>query len=234
MHLIERSLIGLLLPLVAGPGAAAAGGSPLEAGATEAPGAAGSPVTDGKVEHAEVVARARAALRDAGVDAANFPVELLEPTTWPDTSLGCGRRGEQYLQVVTSGYRVRLRGPVRVHEVHVAGSYAVVCPPMRELHLKTRPPRAPLRNVDAMVERARGMLFGALHAAQPSLAPEAIRPVALVPMVWPDSSLGCATEAAPVPGSVAGYRIVLAAQGREYTFHTDRQRVLACPPIEAQ
>lgn len=46
---------------------------------------------------------------------------------------------------------------------------------------------------------------------------------------WPDSSLGC-----PQPGFMysqivtPGYLIVLAANGREYEYHTDRSRAILC------
>ncbi len=48
---------------------------------------------------------------------------------------------------------------------------------------------------------------------------------------WPDTSLGC-----PQPGMVyaqvitPGYKITLAAESRDYVYHTDRQRVVYCPP----
>lgn len=46
---------------------------------------------------------------------------------------------------------------------------------------------------------------------------------------WPTSALGC-----PQPGQMylqvitPGYRIVLTAQGRDYSYHTDRTRVMYC------
>ncbi len=60
----------------------------------------------------------------------------------------------------------------------------------------------------------------------------AMQVVEVEPYRWTDSSLGC-----PVPGQtyapaeIDGYRIVLAADGREYLFHTDFDRAFPCDPV---
>jgi len=47
---------------------------------------------------------------------------------------------------------------------------------------------------------------------------------------WPSTALGC-----PEPGMMyaqvitPGYKIVLTAGGRDYTYHSDRSRVVYCP-----
>lgn len=61
--------------------------------------------------------------------------------------------------------------------------------------------------------------------------------VALVsarPVNWPDATLGCTAEGAlaPTPETpsvgVAGYRIVVEADGEEYVYHTDFDRIIPC------
>ena len=56
--------------------------------------------------------------------------------------------------------------------------------------------------------------------------------VAVEPRDWPDASLGC-----PQPGRTylqvvtPGYRVVLAAGGREYEYHTDQSKMITrCTP----
>jgi hypothetical protein len=51
----------------------------------------------------------------------------VSPAEWRDSSLGCPERGMMYTQVLTSGYKVRLRDGDREHEVHVAAGQAVIC-----------------------------------------------------------------------------------------------------------
>jgi hypothetical protein len=58
-----------------------------------------------------------------------------------------------------------------------------------------------------------------------SLAPDDIRLVAVEPVDWSDTSLGC-----PQPGMMyaqvitPGFRVVLEAEGERYQYHTDRDR----------
>jgi hypothetical protein len=67
------------------------------------------------------------------------------------------------------------------------------------------------------------------------LAPEAIRLVSVEAVEWPDTSLGC-----PQPGMIyapvvtPGFRVVLAAAGQEYEYHTNLgSDVLPCQTDEA-
>ena len=52
-------------------------------------------------------ARARYA-SELGVDPVEISVDSYEAVDWRDSSLGCARPGEMYLQVITPGYRVAL------------------------------------------------------------------------------------------------------------------------------
>ena len=68
-------------------------------------------------------------------------------------------------------------------------------------------------------------------ATKLKIAPEKIQVVSVEEVDWPDTSMGC-----PQPGMfyaqviVQGYRIVLAAEGKQVVYHADRhERVGACP-----
>jgi hypothetical protein len=72
-------------------------------------------------------------------------------------------------------------------------------------------------------------------AARTGVLPESIAVVTLDAVEWSDSSLGC-----PRPGYVylqvitPGYRIVLAAGGQTYVYHTDtRSAVVLCQTSNA-
>ncbi|MFQ5528109.1 MAG: hypothetical protein ACE5GX_17865 [Thermoanaerobaculia bacterium] len=52
---------------------------------------------------------------------------------WPDSSLGCPRPGRTYLQMVTDGYRIRLRVGQRTYQFHSSlGGPAFLCENPRE------------------------------------------------------------------------------------------------------
>lgn len=54
------------------------------------------------------------------------------------------------------------------------------------------------------------------------------------PVNWPDATLGCTADGAPAPtpetafAGVAGYRIVVEADGDPYIYHTDFDRIIPC------
>lgn len=80
-------------------------------------------------EKAAAVARAKDHLvKRLKVRPEDVTLESASPATWPDAALGCPEKDRMYAQVVTSGYKVVLKVEGKTHEVHVAGSRAVICP----------------------------------------------------------------------------------------------------------
>ncbi len=82
--------------------------------------------------------------------------------------------------------------------------------------------------VNPAAAAARRMLAQALQ-----IAPGAIRVVQVEKMQWPDGCLGVPAPDTPCNDiTVPGYRVILAVDGRHYTYHTDltgRQVVRADP-----
>lgn len=78
-----------------------------------------------------------------------------------------------------------------------------------------------------MPAAAEAALEAAKHdlAQRTGAAPGDMRVVSVTPVEWPNSALGC-----PKPGMAyaqvvtPGYRIVLAAGGKQYEYHSDRGR----------
>jgi len=168
-------------------------------------------------QHAVQLAR-RAASEQLGVAADRFTVKTVEPAEWPDSSLGCPRRGVQYLPVVTRGHRVVLEAEGRISTVHVAGETAVLCEPSvagRSLRF------AAVHDVQRLARRD--------LAARLNIAEDAVRVASLRPSTWPDASLGC-----PKPDTMyaqvvtPGFTIELEADGKTYRYHSDYQRVVHC------
>jgi len=67
-----------------------------------------------------------------GLAAAAVELQKAEAVDWPDTSLGCPEKGMMYAQMITPGYRVSLKAEGKTHDVHVAGTRAVMCKDARK------------------------------------------------------------------------------------------------------
>jgi hypothetical protein len=163
------------------------------------------------------------------LDASTFKVLSTEAHTWPDSSLGCGKKGQMAAQVITQGYIITIKSGAATHVVHATDKYATICErnlPIRNLHAI----EVPLRNLDDMIDKARADLADKLHT-QPAL----IRTTNFMATEWPDTSMGCVTEGEAVEQKeIKGYRIALNYRGRTFVYHTDMERVRACPPVEAE
>jgi hypothetical protein len=63
-----------------------------------------------------------------GVDAEEITVVSVQPTEFPDASLGVPEPGKSYAQVVTPGFVIRLEANDEVYEYHAAGERVVLIP----------------------------------------------------------------------------------------------------------
>ena len=75
------------------------------------------------------VQQAIAALaKDLGVTAGQISVVRVTEEEWPDSSLGCPKPGQAYLQVITPGYRVVLGANGKEYEYHTdMASQVIAC-----------------------------------------------------------------------------------------------------------
>ena len=132
-------------------------------------------------------------------------------------------------QVMTPGYIITFSNSDRKYIVHATEKYAVHC----ERGVVIRNPRsvgAPLRNLDAMIDKAKADLAEKLR-----VQPSTIRMLRFTPAEWPDTSMECVVSGEAIEQKVTrGYRIALNHEGRTYVYHTDMERVRACPAIEAE
>jgi hypothetical protein len=153
----------------------------------------------------------------------------IEPRTWSDSNMGCGRPGTMALQVITEGYAVKLTAQGREYEVHVSGRSTVVCErPLLLRNEQRRPGSA--RGLDLVIDRARQDLAGRLNAD-----PADIRLQGTQPQQWMDSGLDCPrAQESIIEGPVNGYRLAFSYRGRTYTYHSDLKDVRPCPAIESQ
>ena len=173
-----------------------------------------------------------AAARELKAQPGDFTVVTIEPTQWSDSSLGCGKAGAKSAQVMTNGYIVVLERQGERHEVHVAGSHALMCEAATRMTGTVRQPSS--RGLDRITMLARQDLAHRLR-----LDAEHIGVTKVEPRRWTDDDMNCSSDGGTPAGagnsadqySAAGYRIELTASGRTYSYHTDLRSVRACPPI---
>lgn len=152
-------------------------------------------------------------------------VDTIRAVDWPDSSIGCPQPDQAYLQVITPGHKISLRVDERFYFVHEANGRAFVC--------KRRKPA-----VGGVTEK-RELVWGPQAvearkdlAARLGVDESQVKIAAVQGTTWPDASLDCPEQGVEYePGEVEGYILRLRHGQRDYTYHTDLDRVLPCPPI---
>src|SRR5260221_7563474 len=214
------------------PGAGAAAGPALLSAAPRPPGwpeACHPPPQAPPQKESTASPQARQLLRERGIAEAGLQLVSREPLTWSDSSLGCPMPRLQYAEAQVSGQRLRFANATHSYEVHVAGPRAVLCPSILLNPKGSSRFPVPLRALETMRETARTDLAARLRLTAADITVQGMAPAS-----WADAALGCNDGTALSAGPIHGYRIVLRAHDREYIYHTDFQRVMVCPPIEAQ
>ena len=196
-----------------------AGASPLSPRATPSPEIsqqAESPVAtpaQGSEGPAEAVEAAKARLvSELDIPTEEIEVVSVESVEWSDTSLGCPEPGQLYAQVITPGYRIKLRAGDRVHEVHTdrSGRAAVLC--------ERKPEPGPAAAVDTVAEKL-------------DVPRDEIEILTVEAVEWPDASLGCPEQGKSYAQVITpGYRVILKAADKEIEVHTDQtgRNVVIC------
>ncbi|MGH8250187.1 MAG: hypothetical protein ACREVI_05745 [Steroidobacteraceae bacterium] len=164
---------------------------------------------------------------DLGIARDRISVDTVRAVEWPDSSVGCPKPGQAYLQVITPGHKITLRAEDRIHVVHEANGRAQVC-----------------RNTKAFagLNPQRELVFGKQMmdarkdlAALLGVAESEIKPQSAEQHTWEDAGLGCPESGvAYPPGKVNGWVMKLRHGSRDYSYHTDLQRSIPCPSITAE
>ncbi|MDJ0907258.1 MAG: hypothetical protein QNJ00_06220 [Woeseiaceae bacterium] len=157
------------------------------------------------------------------VPQATITVDTVRAVDWPDSSIGCPQPDQAYLQVITPGHKITLRVDGRFHTVHESGGKAFVCKRQKATVGATTP------ELEVVWARQAGVARREL-ARQLGIEESLIIIAGASGRTWSDTSLGCAQ-----PGQeyderrIDGYVIRLRHGSRNYTYHTDLDRVIACP-----
>lgn len=186
---------------------------------------------DGPIDEDTAVLRAKAAVVDrTGARAQDVVVDAVEHREWPDSSMGCAKPGQAYLQVITPGYQVVLSWAGQRFDLRVAdGGRVVMCsgPGVRSLR------GTPMAFDKATLGQAQAAARADL-ASNLGIAEDEVEFLGVRRRSFPDNTLGCRGSVDTViPGPVSAYVFTLRARGKPYTYHSDLERTFACPPFSA-
>jgi hypothetical protein len=184
---------------------------------------------DGPIDSDTAVLRAKAAVVDrTGARAQDISVDSVEHREWPDSSLGCAKPGQAYMQVISPGHQVVLSWAGQRFDMRVADDGRVVMcsgPGIRSLR------GTPMAFGKATLGQAQAAARADL-AAKLGMAEDDIEFLGVRRRSFPDNSLGCPGSVDTViPGPVSAYVFTLSVRGRPYTYHSDLERTFACPPF---
>ena len=163
---------------------------------------------------------------ELNIQAQEIRVDSIRAIDWSDSSVGCPQPGQAYLQVITPGHRISLQVEGQYHFVHEAKGRAFVCKKTKAVGGITEK-REFVWGLQAM--QARKDLSKRIGVEESQ-----IRFAYAEGATWSDTSLACAEEGVEYETrNVEGYVLGLRVGERDFTYHTDLDRVIPCPPITA-
>ncbi len=178
------------------------------------------------VEDRSIADKAVLALADhLDVPVTAIRVDSVRAVEWRDSSIGCPQPGEAYLQVITPGHKITLRHEGKLHVVHEANGNAFVC-------VRRKPAVSGLTEKLELVWAEQAAIAREDLASKLNVDASQIIVASARATTWTDTSLGCADPDASYDDVRAeGFVLTLRHGSRNFTYHTDLDRVIACPPI---
>jgi len=152
----------------------------------------------------------------------DIQVRKVESVTWRDSSLGCPKPGQGYLQVLTPGFRIFLEVQGQRYEYHGdTRGHIAECGEGQS----PAPTEPSMGGDQPMVDIAKSDL-----AKRLGIPVDEIGLVKSEAVTWSDACLGIHTPGVACADVLTpGYLILLSAQGNTYEYHTDpSSRALLC------
>lgn len=161
---------------------------------------------------------------DLNIPIASIEVDSVRAVEWRDSSIGCPQPDQAYLQVITPGHKITLRVDKQLHVVHEANGRAAVCHKS-----KLAPGELPQVNLvwGLQAMAARKDLAATLGVEEGHILINGAEA-----RTWSNSALGCEEPGVEYEtGTFEGFELYLRHGSRNYSYHTDMERVFACPAI---
>ena len=172
------------------------------------------------------------------IDISRIQIVTIEAATWLDENLGCDNQTTLDAQqaratfqpnIHIEGFRYVLLVGNTAHEYHSDGTRRF------ESCISTE------NIVDDLLIAVDPIALDMLSLVQRRLASQLdistrrVQMVAVEAYIWQDTSLGCPQDNQTYqPATINGYRIVVAAGGSEYAFHSDSTTVIPCEAGQEQ
>ncbi len=160
-------------------------------------------------------------------------VDAVVPVEWADKSLGYPEEGKTYELNTTQGYVIFLLANEKFYEYHSDRTKVIVPPerPIEGVENMEKMPRVITNNsaymIIKLIDMARIDISERLN-----ISIDSIQLVRVVPMEWPDTSLGYPEEGKAYAQVITpGLRIVLGVGSTLYEYHSDTERVIAPPDL---
>ena len=184
---------------------------------------------DGKIsplggEHRDVARLAAEVLAtELGIAISAIQVDTVRAVEWRDSSIGCPQPGVGYLQVITPGHEITLRVGDRMHTIHEANRRAFLCKVNQQPGKATGQPN--------LVWGTQGIVARRDLAARLGVDEETITIAGATERRFADASLECPEPGIDYPEAPRdGFVLRLSHDSRDYTYHTDMERTVMCPP----
>jgi len=163
---------------------------------------------------------------ELNINVAKIEVDTVRAVEWRDSSIGCPQPDRAYMQVITPGHKITLRVDGKLYFVHESKGRAFICK-----RQKTKAVAGITQQLELewgqMAKEARTDL-----AAHLGVEEKLVIVASAEGTTWSDASLGCSESGVEYETkNKPGYVIKLRYGSRNYTYHTDLDRVIACPAI---
>lgn len=170
---------------------------------------------------------------ELNINVNDVKVDAIVPVEWADKSLGYPEEGKTYELNTTQGYVIFLLANGKFYEYHSDRTKMIVPPkrPVEDMENMEKMPRVITNNSAYMIIRLIDMARIDL-SERLNVSIDSIQLVRVVPMEWPDTSLGYPEANRSYAQVITpGLRIVLGVGSTLYEYHSDTERVIAPPDL---
>lgn len=163
----------------------------------------------------------------------DFTLLSIKDVEWSNPSLGCPEPGFFYPQVIVPGYLVSILYQEKVYPVHMSDKRSVICLNNKKSNDKNKLMKS--KKLDDFKRESILVKTRKDFQKRTGIPNNEIKVVAVKSAVWADSALGCPERGKVYDeNKVKGFRIIIEARGRQYTYHTDDdKKIIACPNISS-
>ena len=170
---------------------------------------------------------------DLDSSSADFTLLSVEEVDWSNPSLGCPKPGFFYPHVIVPGHLVSILYREKVYPVHMSDKRSTIC---SEDKIKTSENKKPIiksKKLDDFKKESILIKTRKDFQEKTGIPNNEIKIITVKSAVWANSALGCPERGKVYnENKVKGFRIILEARGRQYTYHTDDdEKTMPCPNI---